>query len=844
MRKFTVACVLLGCVACFAQAREWRDISGKNTVEADFVSLKDGVVFLKVSDGSMKQVPLAQLSPADQAYAKNPPASDSLLARQNAPQPVQVNLDGNDRFTEAIRQNPNDPGKYYARGMFYTNSGRLDDAAKDYQKILELSSDNAQAQAMAYTGLGVVQAKQEDFANAHESFSKAIDLDNTMAAAYRHRGDNLTNYFKKTPEGQAKFEAAKAAYRKKRDAINKRYLQKFPWQPPHSTTAEAVNNAALRNMRNVDYAMATKLEAEYRVGQGGYGYGGGGGGGGGVAVAGPTAAVGGAVIGPGLAVYPPQVVKGEVIELVANPSELAKGMPVKVGPGIPKAKPGQPVPPEAMQAIQAVDFYRDVNGDGQLQSDDQYLTTDTDPSDGFTAQVSTVGFSAGTHNYFAVPKGGNPDLDEAAVGALNLQENLLRAAADSEAALAKQLGSAANTTGLSANAADAYSREQSKITKVVNDVMREVKESAPEVAEMLDQARKTAAQATGDLRKAKSSPGVASKAPTANAQTNSQSVADQLGAAADALAKITGNDKDGEESPADANPAAAGPVDPYAPGAATEPPPGAPKTPGQAAVAAGTVNPPKNAPPKAGGSGGDDDNDVTIINKYGNDDDGDIRIVNDYDGDRDDLVDRAVGFYDDNDYDRALVEYDRVIGDRPYDVEALRGRAQTHLATGGYEYAVEDYNRLIELAPRNADFYYNRGCAHLAARRLAAADADFSMSIKLDELRSLGNLAYNNRGITRARQGDFDKAIEDFDTAIVVNRNDHLAYRNRALAYKKLGKARRSPGRLGPLQRTERRGGRKVTRRLSTPISLQPTPAHPEPGFFMRPPSPKRSAEN
>jgi tetratricopeptide (TPR) repeat protein len=128
-----------------------------------------------------------------------------------------------------------------------------------------------------------------------------------------------------------------------------------------------------------------------------------------------------------------------------------------------------------------------------------------------------------------------------------------------------------------------------------------------------------------------------------------------------------------------------------------------------------------------------------------------------------------------------------VIGDRPYDFDALSGRARTYLENGGYDYAVRDYDRLISLAPRNADFYYNRGCAHLAANRLAAADSDFSMSIQLDELQKLGNLAFNNRGITRARQGKFEEAIDDFDKAILINKTDALAYRNRALAYKKLG---------------------------------------------------------
>jgi tetratricopeptide (TPR) repeat protein len=65
---------------------------------------------------------------------------------------------------------------------------------------------------------------------------------------------------------------------------------------------------------------------------------------------------------------------------------------------------------------------------------------------------------------------------------------------------------------------------------------------------------------------------------------------------------------------------------------------------------------------------------------------------------------------------------------------------------------------------------------------------DFTMSIQLDELRKLGNLAYNNRGTTYAQRGEFELAVADFDEAIKINPNDRLAYHNRALAYKKLDK--------------------------------------------------------
>ena len=79
--------------------------------------------------------------------------------------------------------------------------------------------------------------------------------------------------------------------------------------------------------------------------------------------------------------------KGETITLVANASQLMKGMPAE-------AKPGQKPGPNAPKIpLDSVDFYRDVNGDGLFNAtDDQFLASDADHSDGFTTEVSTAAF--------------------------------------------------------------------------------------------------------------------------------------------------------------------------------------------------------------------------------------------------------------------------------------------------------------------------------------------------------------------------------------------------------------------------------------------------------------------
>jgi len=60
----------------------------------------------------------------------------------------------------------------------------------------------------------------------------------------------------------------------------------------------------------------------------------------------------------------------------------------------------------------------------------------------------------------------------------------------------------------------------------------------------------------------------------------------------------------------------------------------------------------------------------------------------------------------------------------------------------------------------------------------------YSISLELDEYAG----AYSNRGLAYAELGEHDRAIEDYDKAIELNKEYAEAYYNRGLAYAKLGK--------------------------------------------------------
>lgn len=67
---------LLVLVTVPAEAREWVDVTGKHKVEAEFVRLEDGLVYLKKANGKLlKPIPLEKLSAADRKFAEEAAAA-------------------------------------------------------------------------------------------------------------------------------------------------------------------------------------------------------------------------------------------------------------------------------------------------------------------------------------------------------------------------------------------------------------------------------------------------------------------------------------------------------------------------------------------------------------------------------------------------------------------------------------------------------------------------------------------------------------------------------------------------------------------------------------------------
>ncbi|MFT7643182.1 MAG: hypothetical protein ACI9G1_004947, partial [Pirellulaceae bacterium] len=414
MRKAACCLLLVAMVASAAEARVWTSSSGKARIEAEYVGFESGKVKLRfVRSGKEVLMALESLSLDDQKFVEQARTEQRINS---------VAADA-DQFTKAIAQDPSKAGPYILRGMMRINKGEAEAALEDFQAALKIAPTNADA----LNGRGKAHSKLGKVVDAHHDFNEAIKQNKDLPSAYRNRADNLRK-LARSPESVPELDEEIERFGRNMHFAYSSNTRKTPWQPLNSTAGPTTPNMVLRQMAKFDLDKARDLElAGYGGGGGGYGIGGYGAGGPGygVGVGGP----GYGVLQAGLKVYPEQVVKGEVVTLVADPEELVKGMPSVVKPG--KRGTGNAFDASAGNGIEAVDFYRDANNDGQLNpSTDVLLATDEDASDGFSAEVSTSAFPLGPQSYFAVPKGaegtGEPtDAEKQAAAQLKLTESLL-----------------------------------------------------------------------------------------------------------------------------------------------------------------------------------------------------------------------------------------------------------------------------------------------------------------------------------------------------------------------------------------------------------------------------------
>ncbi len=143
------------------------------------------------------------------------------------------------------------------------------------------------------------------------------------------------------------------------------------------------------------------------------------------------------------------------------------------------------------------------------------------------------------------------------------------------------------------------------------------------------------------------------------------------------------------------------------------------------------------------------------------------------------LLGRGHARRDKRDFAGSLQDLDQAIRLKPDDAELFGSRANTRHHLGDFAGAIADYDRAIVIAPRTVWLYGGRATALHGDFQLEAALADYDRAIALDP--NDHNL-FRNRGMALATDGEYAAAIASYTEAIRLNPADAQSYLYRAEA--------------------------------------------------------------
>jgi formylglycine-generating enzyme required for sulfatase activity/uncharacterized protein with PIN domain len=153
--------------------------------------------------------------------------------------------------------------------------------------------------------------------------------------------------------------------------------------------------------------------------------------------------------------------------------------------------------------------------------------------------------------------------------------------------------------------------------------------------------------------------------------------------------------------------------------------------------------------------------------------------------------DKGKSYYDNNDFDNAITQFNEAIRLEPNNAEAYFKRGSAYWRKDQIDIAIRDFDNALGLDPNHYWAYMSRGMAYLDKDQYDTAIGDFDTAIRLDPNPDL-SFPYRERGLAYWKKGQYDTAIRDFDNALGLDPYDILAYINRGQLYRQLGQRDRA----------------------------------------------------
>lgn len=141
---------------------------------------------------------------------------------------------------------------------------------------------------------------------------------------------------------------------------------------------------------------------------------------------------------------------------------------------------------------------------------------------------------------------------------------------------------------------------------------------------------------------------------------------------------------------------------------------------------------------------------------------------------------RAVTLAQQNDFDEALIGFNRVIELNPGLAIAYHNRAELLAAQGKMDEALADYTQAIDAGTDDPELYRGRAHALQQLGHFEQALADLDNSIRLAPADAQG---YTQRGNLLADHGEYERALEDLEQSLAIDAK--IAETHRAIAWVK-----------------------------------------------------------
>ncbi len=155
-------------------------MKSKAEVDRELAGMKTPDVLSLLNESKFQEA----LNLTKEILMKDPENAAMHYLQANAYYYLQDLKNAEDALTRAMLFDPKQEGVHFLLGKIYYETGRAEESLKQFEKELDISSENKEIRGLTYLNLGIVYSDSKENEKAAQAFEEAIELNPTELAAY------------------------------------------------------------------------------------------------------------------------------------------------------------------------------------------------------------------------------------------------------------------------------------------------------------------------------------------------------------------------------------------------------------------------------------------------------------------------------------------------------------------------------------------------------------------------------------------------------------------------------------------------------------------------------------